>query len=334
MNFLSEVQGKVGEQLATAVLRWLLVRSQYFREKFIRQISNASRLGPVYASEQFAAFLEDPTTSSAGSRGRVDLLLEIDQWVLGVESKFSALFQEGQPGKYLDTLRERAKKLSELRKNSTYSHAVVILAPHSRTSEVAAHCGDDPHYIPLAWEDVLAITQTSNLDLDGASKAVLSSLKRFVNDEIGFLPSFQDWVPHLNNRWEPFGSPVQRKVVEALWKFFPDGSSRLSNGSVWCGYYFCQNFLKYRGWYGFVDAKNYNIASPHQAELIIATNFDFEVAHEAFTPIKNFYQNFLNGFKPVYAWVIDFDENWANIQRWEEALACIRKTVDKLEVPV
>jgi hypothetical protein len=329
MDFLSEVEGLRGEQLATATLRWLLVRSQEFRENLIALISKASRLGPVHAAEQFAAFLEYPTSSGEGSPGRVDLVIEIDQWVLGVESKFFAVFQEGQPSKYLESLQRRAAQLAQVR-GFPYGHAVVILAPRARMAEVAAHCGDDSQCMLLTWEDVLAVAQEPKLDVDGAARAVLGFLSRFVDNRIAFLPSFRQWVPHLRNRWESSGSALQRDVVAALWEFLPEGGKRLSAGATWCGYYFCNSSPKLRGWYGFVDG-NIIGAPSHQAEFIIATNFDLVDPPVALRRIETFNQNFLGGYRPVTAWVIDFDEKWADPQRWTEALACIGATVSKLE---
>lgn len=76
------------------------------------------------------------------------------------------------------------------------------------------------------------------------------------------------------------------------------------------------------------------MTSSHQAELIIATNFNLPDAPVAFRPIQKFDQYFLQGLRPVFAWVFDFDENWADVQLWVKALACIGNTVNKFEVTV
>src|SRR5712692_6695611 len=57
MNLFSEIEGLRGENLTTAILRVLLLRSQDLRERFIRLVSDNCRLGPLTLGEHFSCLV-------------------------------------------------------------------------------------------------------------------------------------------------------------------------------------------------------------------------------------------------------------------------------------
>ena len=76
MNLLAELEGLSGENLTTAVLRLLLLRSQEIREEFIKLLSDQCRLAPITVDSHFACIIEHSTEESDKTRwGRLDLLL-------------------------------------------------------------------------------------------------------------------------------------------------------------------------------------------------------------------------------------------------------------------
>ena len=68
MNLLAELEGLSGENLTTAVLRLLLLRSQEIREEFLRLVSAHSRVGPLTVDSHFACILEHSTEEAGSTR--------------------------------------------------------------------------------------------------------------------------------------------------------------------------------------------------------------------------------------------------------------------------
>ena len=68
MNLLAEIEGLSGENLTTAVLRLLLLRSQEIRDEFVRLLSAHSRVGPLTVNDHFACILERSTKEADSPR--------------------------------------------------------------------------------------------------------------------------------------------------------------------------------------------------------------------------------------------------------------------------
>lgn len=149
MALLVEISGLKGENLCSALLAHLTLRSPEVRAELIRLISDRAPHGPIYVQNQFAVFCEE--SANAGGidedtpelkRGRIDLVIETDDAVIGIENRFNAPFQEGQPAGYLRLLRQRASDLATIR-NTDFSHVLVVLAPERRASGIDAKIRED-----------------------------------------------------------------------------------------------------------------------------------------------------------------------------------------------
>lgn len=125
-DLLSTIEGKLGENLATAYLKWLLGR-EGVQQLLLKAISEAVRTEGFADSGDIGnlmnVLLEVGTTTRDG-RGRIDLLIETDRWVIGVESKFEADFQVDQPEKYIETIQGRA--------GTSRNSMLVLLVPERR----------------------------------------------------------------------------------------------------------------------------------------------------------------------------------------------------------
>lgn len=332
MDLLTEIEGLSGENLTTAVLRLLLLRSQDLREACMRAISVRSRVGPLAVDSHFSCISEFATDEvKTARRGRLDLLIETSDTVIGLENKILAPFQEGQPHKYLETVEQHAEKLSALRAKSL-QHLVLVLAPRSREEEILGLVHESEHFVYLSWEDLLDAFGLADGGLDPSTSVLFGSLNTYLRQKVEFLPKFAELIPHLRQRFDEGGTSLQREVVRGLWGFFPDSGPRLSHGSTWAGYYFVSTTKELTGWYGFVPGTALLTGGRHAAELIVATSFEVPVTMPPFRPIElRVGKRFLgirNG--PIYCWAVDFDKSWSSAECWRNALAPLHGRVEQL----
>lgn len=183
-DLLSTLAGKVGENLATAYLKWLLGRKS-LGQTLLRALTVGTNiiagddsgavddLGKIRSVE-----LESFTTlecDEGAECGRLDMLIETDRWVIGIESKFFAEFQSGQPVKYLQSIRRRAN--IEGRRSW-----LVILAPEKRLKNVKnnmnhLHSGkfDSVICTLVSWESLF----TNRINLSDIEENELNILEEF-----------------------------------------------------------------------------------------------------------------------------------------------------------
>lgn len=318
MNLLSELEGLSGENLCSAVLRLLLIRSQDLRDSFINLLSRECRSGPITSGSDFSCALEQPTEDS-GRWGRLDLLLETGDAVIGLENKLYAEFQEGQPHKYVDTITKRAVGLTNLRQRK-YRAVVAVLAPQSRSTEVKGVIGADDRFLSIDWEEVLELLRQVGEGLDPTTSVLLHSLDRYIQQQIALFPDFARWIPHIQRRFDSRGTPLQQELVGKIWQFFPDPGRRLSYGDTWCGYYFTDAKAGTRGWYGFVPKAELSQGARNEAELIIATSFDVPFQDPPFHQVELVVGPRFIGANEIHVWSIDYDEAWAKPDAWTKYL--------------
>lgn len=323
MNVFSEIEGLDGEDLITAILRILLLRSQEVRERFVGLLAQASHLdGPIEVQSHFSCLLQqttqdNPTADDKGASrwGRLDLLIETDDTVVGVENKLFAAFQPDQPQKYLETVKAWAKGLGNLR-HRQLRHQVAVIAPRSRSQDVKSRIGASHDFFFLDWETVLETLKKIDRGMDDTTRVILESFTQFLGDKIEFVPKFGGWVPYLR-RWSEYGTPLQHRVIRELQEFFPEGGRRLSNGESWLGYYCCNM----AGWFGYVSSKDQiDDGAQHEAELIVVTSFPVAFSQSDFRILTLRNKTFLGKQRSQHAWAIKYDQDWSDPQRWRMAL--------------
>lgn len=328
MDFLSELEGLSGENLCSATLRLLLIRSQDLRERLINLISRENRIGPIMPGSHFSCTIEEPTEDS-GRWGRLDLFLEMSDAVVGIENKLYAGFQEGQPHKYLNTVSQRAEALAEIR-DKHYQGLVAVLAPKGRKDEIEEKIRDDERLLFLAWEDILDDFSHSAENLDSETKVLLHALDSYIRQHISLFPEWERWLPHLRRRFDHGGTPLQRTVVGKVWQFFPEAGGRLSSGKTWCGYYFTDSSLNTRGWYGFVPKEEIANGAKNEVEFIIAVSFDVPFPENVFRNIQLRAGPSFIGSSEIYSWAIELDDSWSQPDSWMHHLQPLYNTYESI----
>jgi hypothetical protein len=336
VNLFSVVEGLKEENLSTAILRLLLLRSEDIRESFVDLVSRHCSVGLVTIGDQFACIAEHPTTDDSSGSGRVDLVIETANTVIGVENKLFAGFQTGQPEKYLPTLKDHARKLKELR-GTSFEHVLVILVPESRKAEVDGkieNCAERKRYILLTWHDTLAAITKAATAVDPTTKTILEAFEHFLlKEKLALIPRFEKLVPHLRSSFESRGTSWQREVVGRLWRFFPDGGARMDSGATWVGFYFCTECdkTKVAAWFGFIPRGEIREDGLYEAQLVVATTFPVAFS-AAFRQIMLDKPHFLGKLfeREVRAWAIEYDETWANSHKWQDELRPLTAAVEAL----
>lgn len=79
----------------------------------------------------------------------------MDNAIVGLEVKFFAPFQPGQPCKYLETISKKADVLGPLRSADRFDYVVFVLVPDSIESGVKKHLSTvgDTEIGILTWMD-------------------------------------------------------------------------------------------------------------------------------------------------------------------------------------
>jgi len=329
MNIFEEIEGLDGENLVTALFRVLLLRSEEIRQAVIGLISNDASFGPIAIDSHFSCVLEQSTHEDAATgSGRLDLMVETDDAVIGMENKLFAGFQHGQPHKYLQATRERAEQLAKIRVGQ-YNYYVVVIAPQSRGAEIQKHIADDKHLICLKWETVLKEISSRRADYDTLTAAIAKSFDEYVTDRVAFIPKFSTLVPHLQRPFEPRGSVLQRRVIAELKPMLPGPGVRLGSGNDWVGYYFCVGLPDKYGWFGFVNSR---VAIPNGAnqasQLIVVTSFPLSLPTTDFRPVPLPNNRFLyNRPLDLHAWAINYDASWHDADRWRRAFEPLNEQI-------
>lgn len=322
MNLFGELEGKKQEVLASAILRYLLSGSHGLRATFCDILGQI--LGPIGSGNHFATYLEFATESKALGKGRLDLLIETDEALIGVEIKVWAGFQENQPEKYVPSLVSRAAALGELRKVQNYPCYLVVLAPDSRRrqmeSEIAQKqsqglfndLGAPCKFLP--WEGLLEQFEATE-DVSVQVRFLVGELQSYFGEIEGALSNFKALASQLH-RWEPKGSRWHRDVVGGLWRLLPGVGGRLGAADTWCGYSLQSEDKSVDGWFGFVSKDQFvEPGHLHDAELIFQLNQQVP----AWASEDRALPRDLKSMNFPHTWVIRFDESWKPVD-WRNFL--------------
>lgn len=324
MNLFREIEGLKSENMTSAILRLLLLRSMDFRSEFVGLISSRCLLGPVHAKNRFSCELERGTGAKGKEKGRIDLFLETDSAVIGIENKLDAHFMTNQPGKYLDDVVEHAGHLSKALGRQALRPVIAVLAPAGRKAEILAHLRkqDSPDsFLYISWEETLAILQRIESRLDRLTAAIAESLADYLEESLLFIPRFAELYPHYRNRFEHGGTDVQFQLVQTIfWALFKAPDRRYGSTGGSGGY----TVIKQDGdflWFGFVESSQIGRQpdghSGHAAELVVVTTLPVKLSSPSFTPAP---VDLVWGFPNNKTWIINFDESWSDSETWRREL--------------
>ena len=333
MNLFGEIEGRDGEELTSAILRFLILRSQDVRETFRRLVSKHSKQGPILMREEFSCRSEVYTLDEKGSvehpqgsgSGRIDLLIQTDNAVIGVENKLDAPFQEGQPEKYLSTLKRLANPNGSSQRARKY--VLVILGPESRYKEITgmiSGLNESSHYVVLTWKELRDELHAACFErADKISQAVIDQLCAYIDDRLAFWPE----ELHLNHLKGSFDSQgVHGDFIRKLTGIFPQKQgTRLGTGLHSTGYHLDvgervdSNKEEEIAWLGFVAKDAVSQGANNPTELIFVTTIAPPI--EPSSSIRRItLKNEWWKHRPFHAWAIDYDENWKSPDVWRNRL--------------
>jgi hypothetical protein len=321
MDLFSEIEGLSGEKLGSALLRNVIMNSQELRDSFLSLLSQKSPFGPITFISHFACRSEYRTESIKYGGGYIDLLIQVDDAVIGIENKFLAVFQNDQPHKYLETIEKVASSL----KNINYSNVnpiVVVLCPEERVSEGNKSIHNLNNAIIITWEEVFLSFEKVKDISNPVTKIVLGELKKYYKKHFSFIPDYSKKYYHYRKKFYPKGSPIQRELVGKLWSLFPSHGPRMGTTDTYVGYGFYVKEKNNQGWYGFVSKDEIKNEISNESELIIVSTFEPQKLSNDFERVELKKKNFLWGY-PDYknAWIVKFDPNWNSIYKWMKKIA-------------
>jgi hypothetical protein len=307
MNLLQAFEGLSGEVLGTAALRVILLDNPAVRDEVIDLLSDASITGPLLSNAHFACYRELGTSDESGQSGRLDLLLELDNSVIGIEAKFFAAIQPQQPTKYLATLRQRAELLSTLRGTAeSVLPQLFLLAPEANRANYREFL---PHASFISWESVASVVERATLRNEG-SRTLERDFVAFVRGKLDFLPRLSRELPHLTRAWQPNGSELQCSFLRSVY-FDALGlrGGKISRGGQWCGYYLARTNDV---WLGIGPSED--PARPGSARVLLASLHDLALPEPTFrreSPTRTTTFSIKNRFVPAqFHWLVDVTLAW------------------------
>ena len=325
MSLFTEIEGLSGENLSSALLKFLLINSSEVREKVLHVLSDNSppTVGPFGWVNHFACRTEYQTHDGNGDNaGRIDLLIQTDDVVIGIENKFYAPFQGDQPRKYLGSLQRAAEALGQI--NQCNAKAVMfVICPESRFGEAknAIECLNNVAVI--TWEKLLNVFKGLNPNQlsNALARSVLVEFIRFLDEYFEFIRDFPRKHPHYFNAFPDYGSPTQNELVARLWPLFHSSGRRLGSGRTWTGYYFYNDTrTEHKGWYGFVPKSEIQGFNTKEASFVIAsTNRPAQLGPE-YREVKLVNDKFIGEPGKTHAWVLEFNNDWTEFDKWRTVL--------------
>ena len=318
MDIFSEIEGLSGENLGSGLLRYLIFNSREIRDSIISLISDRSTAGPIEYSSHFACRTEYPTTHNKYGNGRLDILIQLDDAVVGIENKFFSQFQADQPQKYYESIKAVADSLKEIN-HSEIRSILYVLCPESRRDEAESKIQGLENSGIITWEEVLKACKNTDNVSDPVAKIVQCEFIKYLERQFSFVYAFEKKAVHLRKSFPDYGTALQAELAGKLWSFLPSSGARLSNGTSWIGYYFYTDpGIKQKGWFGFVKSQG---ITGNDAELIIASTYKPAELSDDIKEVKIINDNFIGSPGKTNSWVINFDHSWNSVDIWRKKLA-------------
>jgi len=156
MDIFSQTEGLRGENLGSVLLTYLMFNSQEIRDSILSLFSDKSPIGPLTYASHFACRTEYPTGSEEYGDGRLDILIQLDDVIIGIENKFFAEFQNNQPVKYLEPMKKAAAALKNIN-HSEVREILFICCPESRKREALKKIQGFQNTNVITWEEISSV---------------------------------------------------------------------------------------------------------------------------------------------------------------------------------
>lgn len=341
MSFFQTIENLRGENMASAILRHLIISTPEARKEILRVIDEVSPIGPLVSDSHFSCYLEDSTASEEDgvSRGRIDIVIELDNAVVGVEAKFHASFQDDQPFKYFESLSEKARNLKSLRRASEYEYFICMLVPESRRTETVNYVQNAPsrweaftgRCVVLSWADVRCALSTAE-NVMPAEHAYLSAMFRDYLDTR--LTLFQDWKrkrKHAVARWQQKGTQLQIDILRDLFQIIDAEAT----ADARCRLVIARDYVVQKVevapenettrtlWYGFCRQGDVSMKSGEGAEFFILTTavpVKLGVSKSLICQGIEHGYDFWTPGRPNQAWIIDLEQTAGDADSWADIL--------------
>ncbi len=311
MQFLETIDGKNGEELTSAVLKFLLVNSATMRDRFVRHLRHQLPASKTPTFRDGIICQCEAGTSDDGEAGRIDLLIRENRgMVLGLENKFWANFTENQPKKYWGDL-------VSLAENVEANCRLLLLVPRLRASEIAEHLREQEVQSKCAilyWEDI----QEDLREVARRDRTEVAAAAIFLDEYVGrqVLDTVIDILPH-----QIVGSQVEIPNdfhYDFLYKLktcLPN-PERIRPAKSWIGFYFSvapsDSTNRPRQWFGF-----YRDGSTSE----VAMGIDTGMAH--YTSELPPGARFTDGFVTSVFVEIAYDGTISTTQDWKKRLVLV-----------
>jgi hypothetical protein len=326
-----------GELFACRVVHYLLHRAPELRDGLLTAINRKITAVRLVGDQHFSCTREWSTSSSdGGSRGRVDILIEVDSAVVGVEVKLNASLNEDQPRKYVAEIGQHALQLAGLRR-LPIAAVMVLLVPafHANRLSLATlveNLERPVHQCVLTWDELFDEWRACRPS-DPVMGFVLSELEHLVGLQTGRLANFRELLPLLQHPLATSTSGAHEELVKWLWPAFRSdlspGRTRLisrrdPSGQSWVGYYFFGGSDPW-GWYGFVDAATAGDDAEGPPVLLMGTTLSVRgLDPNVFRPISFAPNSF---HEDASYWRIHIPQSWDRVDAWRERLAPMHAAV-------
>jgi len=190
MDIFSQVEGLSGENLGSTLLQCLIFNSHEVRNALIDLLSEESPIGPLSYDYHFSCRTEYPTTHDQLGAGRLDLLIQLDDVVIGIENKFFSQFQDGQPEKYIPSLSNVSESLKSM--NHTDTRAVLyILCPEERESEAREKIHGVDNAGLITWQQVLARLSSVEHISNSVALIIKNEFVSYLKRHFSFIHDFE-----------------------------------------------------------------------------------------------------------------------------------------------
>lgn len=202
-----------------------------------------------------------------------------------------------------------------------------MLCPNNRKLEANEKIEGLDNSAVITWEDVLDRLRSVQNISNPTARIVRNEFSEYLKRHFNFIHDFERKSIHLKSAFPEYGSPMQRELVTKLWSLFPSAGARISIGKKWIGYYFYTDpNINQKGWFGFVPIDVIESPSENRAELIIATTYNAQFS-DGLKKIELVNEHFIGAPGNTHAWVIDFKEDWNNIDQWRQILSPLWEAV-------
>lgn len=350
MHIFSELDGYKGEDFTTKILKYLLEHSVIFRYEFINYLNKELPSADLQIEKWFKCNLEEYTlTKENNVKGFIDLMITIDNAIIGIENKIGAKFTKNQPKKYLSKIKSLADDHQKII-NVKVKQILIVFCPERRIEEIKEVIGKDkPSIHVLSWESLLNYISDKKREnnpifsimckkdesifgLDIVSEYLFENFKLFLYDYLNFLPNFADMYIDIRGNIVKKSKNDRRSFLRRLLKYLKldykldDIYIGYGKDEYYSGFYLNyytnkENEFMFNAWIGFIPNKRIDEQMKEGFELIIASNFSPIKENENLIYLAELDDKIrLNGKDAKHHWKIDYQKEWVNIDEWKNVL--------------